>query len=366
MFNGARILVAPLDWGLGHSTRCIPIIRRLLELDARPMIGADKGPLALLRDAFPELTHARMPGVEVRYAKGRSQGWAMAKQFPAMLRSVREEHHQFLDLRRSLQLDAVISDQRFGIRAEELPSVIISHQVFPFTPIAQGLLRRFNLHQIRHFDRCWIPDDPRSPGLAGELSHGAMLPANACYIGPVSRMDPTRAIAPSMPYRVVCVISGSEPQRTLLEQQLMKQLQRIRGDHLLVLGKPDPPLDEVVGNVRRRGHLGGDALTGALLQAELIVSRTGYTTLLDLARIGRSALVVPTPGQEEQEYLGELHARTGRFVVQAQEQLDVAGALAKGTGALGAAPADPQLLERALQELAALIASRRPITFAQR
>jgi UDP:flavonoid glycosyltransferase YjiC (YdhE family) len=366
MFNGNRILITPLDWGLGHSTRCIPIIRRLLELDARPVIGADKGPLTLLRDAFPELPNVRIPGVEVRYAKGRSQGWAMAKQFPAMLRSVREEHHLFLDLRRSLQLDAVISDQRFGIRADGLPSVIITHQVFPFTPIAQGLLRRFNLHQIRPFDRCWIPDDAQAPGLAGELSHGAMLPANARYIGPVSRMDPASAIAPAKHYRVVCVISGPEPQRTLLEQELMKQLQRIDGDHLLVLGKPDPPLDEVVGNVRRMGHLGGDALTGALLQAELIVSRTGYTTLMDLARIGRRALVVPTPGQEEQEYLGELHARSGRFVVQAQDHLDVATALASTSSAVKAAKPDPQLLERALQELAALIHSRRPITFAQR
>ncbi len=330
------------------------------------MIGADKGPLALLRNAFPELPHVRIPGVEVRYAKGHSQGWAMAKQFPAMLRSVREEHHLFLDLRRSLQLDAVISDQRFGIRADGLPSVIITHQVFPFTPIAQGLLRRFNLHQIRPFDRCWIPDDAQAPGLAGELSHGAMLPANARYIGPVSRMDPVHAIAPSTPYRVVCVISGPEPQRTLLEQELMEQLQRIDGDHLLVLGRPDPPLDEVVGNVRRLGHLGGDALTGALLQAELIVSRTGYTTLMDLERIGRNALVVPTPGQEEQEYLGELHARSGRFVVQAQEHLNVATALASVSSAVQAATPDPQLLERALQELAALIHSRRPITFAER
>jgi predicted glycosyltransferase len=366
MFHGARILITPLDWGLGHSTRCIPIIQRLRELDARPVIGADKGPLALLRDAFPDLSHVRIPGVEVRYAKGASQTWAMATQFPAMLRSVREEHHLFLNLRRQLQLDAVISDQRFGIRADGLPSVIITHQLFPFTPFAQGVLRRINLRSVARFDRCWIPDDAQEPGLAGELSHGRNVPANARYIGPVSRMDPAKAIVPTEPYRVVCVISGPEPQRTLLEEELMKQLPRIEGRHLLVRGKPEPALDEHVappvgapGIVRRLSHLGGDALSGALLQAELIVSRTGYTTLMDLALIGRSALVIPTPGQEEQEYLGKLHTRSGRFFVQNQEKLNIADALGKVKDASGAMDAvelrADDRLEHALQDLARLI-----------
>ena len=370
MFSGARILITPLDWGLGHSTRCIPIIQRLRELDARPIIGADKGPLALLRDAFPDLPHVSVPGVEVRYAKGASQTWAMATQFPAMLRSVREEHHLFLNLRRQLQLDAVISDQRFGIRADGLPSVIMTHQLFPFTPFAQGVLRRINLRSVARFDRCWIPDDEQAPGLAGELSHGGNIPRNARYIGPISRMDPAKAIAPKEPYRIVCVISGPEPQRTLLEEELMRQLPHIKGQHLLVRGKPEPVLDETIGNVRRLSHLGGDALTGALLQAESIVSRTGYTTLMDLARIGRSALVVPTPGQEEQEYLGELHARSGRFLVQAQDRLDIADAIEGGkvrSGKsemmrgrdTGTSSNVEQPLEHALQDLAALIANSR-------
>ena len=359
MFNGARILVAPLDWGLGHSTRDIPIIRRLLELDARPVIGADKGPLALLRDAFPALPFVRIPGVDVRYAKGSSQAWAMAVQFPAMLRSLRKEHQLFIDLRRRQQLDAVISDQRFGIRAEGLPSVLITHQVFPFTPLAQGLMRRINARSIARFDRCWIPDDAAAPGLAGDLSHGPNMPRNSRYISPISRMDLARAMPTVERYRIVCVISGPEPQRTLLEHELMRQLPRIEGKHLLVIGKPEPALDETVGNVRRLSHLGGDALTGALLQAELIVSRTGYTTLMDLAQIGRTALVIPTPGQEEQEYLGELHTRSGRFFVQQQEAMNLAAGLhiaasfeAKGHRQV----ADRTLLERALQELAALIA----------
>lgn len=364
MFDGARIAVAPLDWGLGHSTRDIPIIRRLLELDARPVIAADGGPLALLRDAFPELEAVRLPGVEVRYGKGRSQAWAMARQFPAMIRSVRQERALFDALQRDLRLDAVISDNRFGVRADHLPSVIITHQLFPFTPLAQGALRRLNLRLIQRFDRCWVPDHREAPGLAGELAHHAPPPAVTHFLGPLSRMVPERAIAPERPYRIVAVISGPEPQRTLLEELLMRQLPGIEGTHLLVRGLPRSPEHEVIGPVHRVGHLAGDALTGALLQAELIVSRTGYTTLMDLEHIGRSALVVPTPGQAEQEYLGRLHGATGRFLVQQQDALDVRAALARVPRPHVTVHHRPAL-DHALTDLASTI-QQRAATFVER
>lgn len=355
MLHGKRILVAPLDWGLGHAARCVPIIHRLLAHGAHPIIGADKGPLALLSAEFPELEQVRIPGVEVRYSSTGNQLWSMARQFPAMVRSVQAERALFDRLRGQLRLDAVISDQRFGLRGADLPSVLITHQVFPFTPCAQATLRKLNLRHIARFDRCWVMDEPGAPGLAGELSHGPVLPRNARYIGVASRMGgaaPDRA-----PYDIVAVISGPEPQRTLLEQRLLDQLPRIPGRHLLVLGQPHQPHQALLGPVHVRSHMPGPALAAAMAGARLIVSRSGYTTLMDLAALGRSALIIPTPGQEEQEYLGRLHARTGRFVVQAQDALDLRAALdAPGIANRRAAMADGSLLERALEDLASLIA----------
>lgn len=363
MFNGARILVAPLDWGLGHSTRCVPIIRRLIELGARPVIGADAGPFALLRAEFPDLRHVRIPGVNVRYSSGRSQLWSMARQFPAMVRSVPAERALFDRLKNDLRLDAVISDQRFGIRSADLPSVLITHQVFPFTPIAQGALRRVNLHHIARFDRCWIMDEPVAPGLAGELSHGRNVPKNARYIGTVSRMRLTPALSRgeggtphNERYRIVAVISGPEPQRTMLDRLLTDQLQSIPGEHLLVRGLPNEQHERRFVNVTALPHLSGDKLAPLLTSAELIVSRSGYTTLMDLVALGRSALIIPTPGQAEQEYLGELHARTGRFLVQRQQDIDLAKALTwAGSTGRPAAKSDRSLLDNALQELATMI-----------
>ncbi len=333
----ARILIAPLDWGLGHATRCVPIITALLERGAVPVIAADGGPLTLLRQEFPALEHVRLPGLTIRYAKGGSQLWRMALQFPAMVRQVQAEQRAFDRLRRSLRVDTVISDQRFGVRANDLPSVLVTHQVFPFTPIAQNALRKVNLRHIARFDRCWVMDLPEAPGLAGDLSHGE-LPTNARYIGTLSRMrrgtaaggSSTSGTANAGSLTVLAVISGPEPQRTLLERELLAQLQRIGGNHVLVRGVPQlahETGEEHVGNVRVLPHASALELSRLLQSARLVVSRSGYTTLMDLAALGLSALIIPTPGQEEQEYLGRLHSATGRFQVQRQGAIDIRRAL---------------------------------------
>lgn len=355
MFRGARILVAPLDWGLGHAARCVPIIRTLLEQDAVPVIGADKAPLALLREEFPTLEHVRLPGMEVRYAAGRSQAWAMARQLPRMLLQVREEQGLLTSVRRRMQLHAVISDQRFGIRADGLPSVLVTHQVSPFSPFAQSNARRINRRRIDRFDRCWIPDHAEAPGLAGDLSHGDRLPPQARYIGPLSRFTKAPAATGHTMWRTVSVISGPEPQRTLFEQAALQQLRSIEGRHLVVTGQPgNTPRTE--GPIEITGHLPAAELQAAMASADLIVSRTGYSTLMDLEALGRGALLVPTPGQPEQEYLGRLHAAGGHHAVQDQDGLDIARALQQPPASSTPAGKNNALLD-AMADLASLITS---------
>lgn len=360
MFNKARILITPLDWGLGHATRCIPIIRALLDRNAVPVIGADHGPLTILTEAFPHLEHVRIPGVEVRYGRGSDQRWSMLRQFPRMVRSVRAERNRFERLMHTLAIDAVISDQRFGIRSPELPSILITHQVFPFSPMAQRAVRELNLQHIGRFDRCWIMDEPEAPGLAGELSHGLGLPTNCIYIGSQSRMRRSNSATGTSiaggPFRILAVISGPEPQRTLFENALKEQLGTIDGKHLIVRGRPDGTGVEHLGNITLVGHLNGEELGVEMTRAEMIVSRSGYTTLMDLAALGRSALIIPTPGQSEQEYLGELHASTGRSLMQTQAQLDLRRALDRVPGpSTSSVPVDNALLEQALKDLASML-----------
>lgn len=355
MFKGARILVAPLDWGLGHAARCVPIIKGLEAAGAVPVIGADKGPLALLRQEYPHLEHVRIPGTEIRFSKGIQQTWSLARQFPNMLWSIRSEGVLLDHLRKDLRLDAVISDQRFGLRNADLPSVLVTHQLFPFTPLAQGVLRKLNLHHIGKFDRCWIMDDAQAPGLAGKLSHGAKLPENARYIGTQSRFQ-AEAPRTAGKYRIVAVISGPEPQRSMLEERLTEELARIPGEHLLVRGLPIASGTQRNGNITLVPHLNAEGLAEALRNAEHIVSRSGYTTLMDLVAVGRTALLIPTPGQGEQEYLARLHSGTGRFITQTQDQLDLGKALEllDKIGPLAQKP-DHSLLGAAFADLASLL-----------
>lgn len=364
MFNGARILVAPLDWGLGHAARCIPLVRTLLEHDATPVLGADGGPLMLLRDEFPTLEHVRIPGVTVRYARGRDQRWDMIRQFPRLLRGIGKEHAHAVALRPRLRLDAVISDQRFGIRSTEVPSVIITHQLFPITPMFQAPLRRLNLRLLGRFDRCWIIDHADAPGLSGELGHGPTLPSNARYIGPQSRFSPHRSKG-SGSGRIVAVISGPEPQRTQLERILLDQLRDIPGRHLLVRGLPSAVQEERT-DITLVPHLSSDRLADALASADLIVSRSGYTTLMDLHALGRPALLIPTPGQSEQEYLARLHEARGHFIMQSQEKVDMREALAGSKELFSPVPSPhPAPLERALKDLADIIQRRKAVTFSR-
>jgi predicted glycosyltransferase len=278
----------------------------------------------------------------------------MARQFPAMLRSIRQEEAIIARLVPELRLDAIISDQRFGVRSEQVPGVLITHQVFPFTPVAQRLMRAINRRHIARFDRCWIMDEEQAPGLAGELSHGRDLPANARYIGVHSRMAQHDGAGAVARHRVVAVISGPEPQRTLFEEKLIAQLTDLPGEHLLVRGKPCARGARQLGNLHVVDHLSAADLRTALLGAERIVSRSGYTTLMDLVALGRSALIVPTPGQPEQEYLARLHSGTGRFLVQHQQALDLRAALAWKPASVPP-HTSPAGLERALQDLATLL-----------
>lgn len=355
MFHGARILVAPLDWGLGHATRCIPVLHRLIEHGAEPVIGADKGPLALLRDEFPALDHVQLPGIPIRYGAGRTQLWSMTRQFPAMVRSVQAERAHFDRIRTRLGLAAVISDQRFGIRSADLPSVIITHQVFPFTPLAQAALRKVNRSRLMRFDRCWVVDHAHAPGLAGDLAHGSALPTNARYIGALSRMH--HAVQEEgASYAVVAVISGPEPQRSMLDDLLTAQLRDLPGKHLLVQGLPGEPRTEVIGNLTKVAHLNATALNARLMGAKAIITRTGYTTLMDLEALGRSAILIPTPGQPEQEYLGRLHGTGGRHVVRDQFGFDLRSALEALDQLPGPRPVhDTGPLDAALADLASLL-----------
>lgn len=314
-----RILVCPLDWGLGHATRCVPVIRTLLELNQNVVIGADGRPLALLKDEFPELEFIRMPGYDITYPATGNLAVSMLLQGPKIAARIKQEHKLLEQVVASYAIDAVISDNRFGLWHSRIPSAFITHQVFIQAPVGAKALNVLNHRFISRFSQCWIPDVEEAFSLGGILSHGSHLPNDCQYIGPLSRFEDKQG-ARSKKWDLLGMVSGPEPQRTVFQKLLIDTFAHSGKRCLVVCGKPEEEAEGTeVGKVRIVSHLNATQLKETMLESELVVARPGYSTIMDLVALQKEAVLIPTPGQTEQEYLGKHHMEKGHFFVLDQK-----------------------------------------------
>ncbi len=326
--TGRTILVTALNWGLGHASRCVPVVRELQRQGAKVILASDGGALDLLHDAFPDTQAVGLPSYGIRYPH-RNMIACMAPQLPGILRAIGQEWLATQAIVRRYQVHGIISDHRYGCFRRQIPSVFLSHQLQPIIPVPGiGASLRFIHHQlIRRFNLCWIPDLPGPDALAGDLAK----PITAHpfrHIGPLSRMQ-TGSADPA--FDVIMVLSGPEPQRSILERELLRSAGQLKGRSLLVRGLPGPapaaPQD-VPDQVQVVPFLGATALNGAILSSRLFVGRAGYSTIMDLAVLRKTALLIPTPGQTEQEFLAARLQQKGCFLTQTQGNVDLAAALA--------------------------------------
>lgn len=320
-----RVLVAPLDWGLGHATRCIPIIRLLLDAGCTVILGGSGISLALLKAEFPELAWVELPAYDPQYPGKGSMVWSMARQLPHFIATIRGEHRTLEGLVRDHAIDLVIADNRYGCWSASVPSIFITHQSNILMPQRFGWLapwvRMANLRSIRRFTRCWIPDVPGSDSLAGNLisfgdsRHGLAVE----YIGAVSRFRRSAGTVPQR-YDVVAVCSGPEPQRSALEALLLRELEASDYTFALIRGVvKGKQTIQFVANGRGEviNFLPARALQECLEQAGTVIARSGYSTVMDMAALEKKVIFIPTPGQTEQEYLAtRLKAQGIAFFMQ--------------------------------------------------
>lgn len=328
MVSPKRILVCPLNWGLGHASRCIPLIRLLLEQGATIVLAGEGASLALLQQEFPELPAHTLPGIQIRYPQQGSMFFRLLFSIPSILRSIRREHTSLVQLVEKEKIDVVISDNRYGCYHPRIKSIFITHQLMIKSPFAEKMLHRIVLSYIRHYNECWIPDYEGSVNLSGDLSHKYPVPANCYFIGPLSRFNTTNlGNESSEKKQLLAIVSGPEPQRSIFAQQLKKQLAGIGQPTLLVLGLPEQQQEEQTGFLRICSHLDTTNFEKEFQRSFCVISRSGYSTIMDLHKSGLKAIFVPTPGQTEQEYLAEALAKNNTIVFQKQHQLDLATAL---------------------------------------
>ncbi|MDB5247658.1 MAG: glycosyltransferase [Segetibacter sp.] len=302
------VLVAPLDWGLGHATRCIPLIKHLLQLGCKIIIATEGKQEKLLKTEFPSLLFVKLPGYGITYTTNkRFFSIKIIAQLPKILKAVKNERKWLNDFLDNNKVEAIISDNRYGLYRSDLPSVFITHQLLikgPFA-FAERIMQKINYSMIRKFSECWVPDEKGNINLAGALSHPRLLPKLPVhFIGGISRLELQEDVQKK--YDVLIVISGPEPQRTLLEHKVLKEIEKFTGKILLVRGLPGD-LEELASTnqVTIINHLPAKKLEDAFNASEFIISRSGYTTVMDICKLQKKSVLIPTPGQTEQEYLAK-------------------------------------------------------------
>lgn len=305
-----KILVAPLNWGLGHATRCIPIINALITHDFEPILASDGNALELLRKEFPNLTCVELPGYDIEYSKkGYFLKLKLLKDSPRIMSAMKAEKKATKKIIEDYKIDGIISDNRFGVYHEGTPSAFMTHQLQVLSGNTTWLSTKIHQNIINRFDECWVPDTEGTTNLSGKLGHSQLPNHTITYIGPLSRFE---KIDLKTRYDIMVLLSGPEPQRTLLEELLLMELETYTGSVLIVRGviSPEQTL-EIKGNMTIYNYLIGTDLQTALNESDLIIARSGYTTIMDLAKLGKKAFFIPTPGQFEQEYLAERLSEEG-------------------------------------------------------
>ena len=302
------VLVAPLDWGLGHATRCIPIIRELINHGAHVMIAAGNAQKTLLEVEFPGLEFMDIPGYEISYRSGILLKWGLLWKIPAILKQIKRENRWLDGILADRRVDAVISDNRYGLYNKKIFSVFITHQlgiVSGWGRIFDWILLKWNYSFIRNFSACWVPDLEGDLSLAGKLSHPPLLPPlPVIYLGVLSRMQPSEMEIEKN--SLLILLSGPEPERTRFEKILFRELISYTGKTVLVRGLPGSQftIPFIRESISIFNHLPSRELNELMNCSEFILTRSGYSTIMDLVQIKRNAIVVATPGQTEQEYLG--------------------------------------------------------------
>ena len=304
---GKKLLVAPLDWGLGHATRCVPIIRDLLDNDCKVWLAGEGAQEKILREEFSSLPFLPMKGYRIKYSRS-ALAAKMLLQIPSVLRSLKEENKWLKERVNEYGFDAVISDNRYGLYHEKIFSVFICHQLrikSSFGKWSENVLQRWNYKLINHFSECWIPDEEGENNLAGELSHPKVLPAIPVkYIGHLTRFE--KRTVPEVKDHLLIILSGPEPQRSILENKIIDQVVNYPGTATIVRGLPgEKNIIPSTNSIRFYNHLSTKELNDEMRRAEYVISRSGYSTIMDIAALEKKSILIPTPGQTEQEYLAD-------------------------------------------------------------
>ena len=316
-----KILYCVLNWGLGHASRSVPLIQKLLKEGHEIQLASDGNAALLLESEFPELVLHRLPSYDIQY-RYESIVLNILLQSRKFAKAIGLEQKQISTLVGENKFDQIISDNRFGCYNKSCENIFLSHQIRLVH--SKLLLSKvgtwFNKFLIHKFDKLWIPDYESANNLSGKMSHDIFLKIPINYIGPLSRFSEISDTALKK-YKVICILSGPEPQRSIFEKLLIPQLEKMNGEHIIVSGIHKTEIQNK--NIRILGLCASEELTKLIAVSKYIVSRSGYSSIMDYESMNRSAILVPTPGQTEQIYLAKRLTQLGRHIYSEQNNFNL-------------------------------------------
>lgn len=275
----------------------------MLKQGFTPIIASDGNALLLLQKEFPTLKSIELPSYKIEYPKnGRLLKLKLLFNIPTVLKAINSERKLVDKLTVSERLIGIISDNRLGVRSSKIPSVYITHQPKVFSGIMTYFTSKSHQYYINKFDECWIPDINSKVKLTGELSQTRGVKSKK-FIGVLSRFKKKEL---PVKYDALVLLSGIEPLRSQLQEKLISELENYKGKVLFVKGVLEGQQKvEIIENITYCNYLLTDELELAINQSELVIARSGYSTIMDLAVLEKKAFFIPTTGQNEQEYLAK-------------------------------------------------------------
>jgi len=317
-----RILVASLNWGLGHSTRCIPIINALINQDFEPIIASDGAALLFLKKEFPKLLALELPCYHIRYPKKSTYfKFHFLKSIPKIYTTIQQERQQTDKIIRDLNITGIISDNRLGVVSNKVPTVFMTHQITVLSGLTSWLSTKVHQYYIEKYDECWIPDHQEHGNLSGKLGRNTSIKIPVKYLGPLSRFKKRKT---TMKYDFLILISGPEPQRSFFEELLLKTFKYYSGNIIMVRGVIEQEVSQInYGNMTIYNFLSSNELEKVINQSHNVISRSGYSTIMDLAKLSKKAFFIPTPGQYEQIYLAKSLQEKGIAYSCKQENFNI-------------------------------------------
>ena len=323
------MLIAPMDWGLGHTTRCIPLMRCMQRLGHIVVFAGNEWQRSFIEQTFPAIENIHLEGYNVTYgATSGLEKVSLLSQVPRLRLAIKKEHAWLQQHIAAIRPDAIISDNRYGMYHPSVPSVIMTHQLQIQTGMGNAMNRavqKMHYKFLERFDSIWVPDTEGTNNLGGALSHTTPLPKNTSYLGLLSQFDAGEA---NTDEHLLVLLSGPEPQRTMLADLLWQQAMQHKGKVVFVAGTEQVARPQhIPEHITYHARLSGDVLKTAIQKASMVVCRSGYSTIMDLVRLSKRAILIPTPGQTEQEYLARHLQQQDVFPCASQKGFDLTKAL---------------------------------------